>query len=337
MSDDPRSRPSIVHWALLIGVAAAVGGGAGWLGSRAGAPQSAPAPSAPAVQAPIPAETAARAATTTAATRSAAPTLPPAGSLRKIAGPRAGGPAPLPATLPSITADIAGESNDARITLAERMVRSNDPAEKWDAINVLAGTDDPRAWDIARRVVREKDIDIATGAAHVLSQGPGLGDEDVTALEQMMKNTEVPGGERAGYNAVVMAAMRDGKAPGDLAAWAHKALAADAPEIRGSVVANVAPLPSEQAVPLLIEALGDSDELVAEGARNALVFAHGGDQAFGKDAAAWEDWWEKKRTGALEPQVPAVAPLPEGFVRPENDPPPMEAAPTPSYDAPEAP
>lgn len=328
------SRPSLLHWGALVGVAAVVGAAAGWIGSRAGAPEPAAPPEAQVARDASEVRTATAPPRAERAGRVEARTLPRRGALRIPPPPRAAGPA-LPAILPSVTAEVGGASDDDRVALVERMLRSADPADKWSAIDVLAGMDDPRAYDLARAALR--DAQVATGAAHVLAQGPGLGDEDVAALRELMGDTGLPGGERAGYNAAVMAAMRAGKAPGDLAAWARSTLASDAPEIRGSVVAHVVTLPSEQAVPLLIEALEDADPMVADGARNALIGAHGGDPELGHDAAGWSAWWERKRAGAADAQVPAVPPLPEGFVRPESSgPAALEPAP-PAPDAPEAP
>lgn len=336
------SAPSIKHWALLLGVAAIVGGLAGWLGSRAGAPAPQPTITPTATEARATETATSKASATVRASSSdrispASPrliALPPRGSMPV----RAAGPQPLPAELPSVTNRLSEMSDDDRVSTVEALLKRGTAADKWDAINVLAATKDERAYDIAHGLIRDKDVDVATGAANVLTMGPGLTAEDVSALEEMMNDTDIPGGERAGYNAAVMSAMRMDKAPGDFVAFTRKALHSDASEVRGSAVANVVTLPSEHAVPFLVEALSDENADVANGAFMALVHAHGGDEALGKDPSAWQTWWDKKQEGGDDTGVLAVPPLPDDVNRAEasapelpsdvpSDPPLEEAAP----------
>ncbi|GMU41994.1 MAG: hypothetical protein AMXMBFR23_28600 [Chloroflexota bacterium] len=318
------------HWALLLAVAAVVGGLAGWLGSRAGRTESPPPiPAAPQQEEPVSARP--TPAVQPAVSRQLG--LPPPIALppRETPRPKAGGPAPLPAVLPSVTSQIADSTADQRLATAESLLARGTPADKWDAVNVLAGTKDPRAYDLARRLVRDKDLDVATGAAHVLAMGPGLAGEDVQALKDMMGDASIIGGERAGYNAAIMSAMRMGKAPGDLIAHAMKALESDASEVRGSVVANVVTLPSDAAVPVLVKALSDANGDVANGAWLALVHGHGGDPELGKDPAAWAAWWEKNKDKPTADTSGAAPPPPEDFARPEA-PPPVHVPADPSPD-----
>jgi hypothetical protein len=303
-NDSSPKRPALLHWAVLLLAAGAVGGGAGYLGSRAGAPDQ---PAAPPV---APQTDFAR----------AAPTAQPAsaGLVRSAMEPPdrpqpVAQPAPIAAQMARpdrgwVHEGTPEQSPKELVQTAKALLASNDIATQWDAFPLLdmAATDD--AYDLARQLLRD-DAELAPGAAQVLLGGPGLTDGEMARLEGIVADTSLPPELRAGTNALAIQALRKRPDPAGVVAYARKALAADAATVRGSAVAGIATLPSEQAVPLLIQAVGDSDPGVANGALSALKGMHQGDPQLGPDKAAWQEWWEKRQagsppSGAEPPAVP---------------------------------
>ena len=277
------------HWFALLAAAAIVGGTAGYFGSRMGRVTPEPAMERPEQATP--------------AAREAPRSTPPAPVVRSRAAlrtPTASPPAPTPgrvAALPSAQAAINALPPERRLEAAEELVRSSDPNERREGFNAVLDLDSERGVALAREMVEAGDPDLAPFGVRALIRGPGAEGVDLSAIESLVKDDDNPDDLRAGMNAAVMAALIQSKSP-DLATYAKEALSSNASVVRGSVVANVAMLPTAQAFPILIEALDDPAPQVAAGALRALVDFHGGNEKLGKDKAAWENWYEEREKEA---------------------------------------
>lgn len=311
----PRAAQALRTSLLLVGAL-----GAGWLGARIGGPGDAARSPAP---------------DTGAATERAAAERPSARPPSVMTGL----PTARAVTRRVVTREVpvfasheelldGADSPDARVTRARALLRSADAADRTEGLNLLYSLDPAQAVDQARTLLHDKDADLAIPAARVLTMEKQIGAEDYEALGSMMADGGLEPEARTGATGALMSALRITESE-DIGRWYDTALQSDVAWVRGSAVANVAALPTEQAVPLLAKALGDADPQVANGAMMALTHGHGGDEKLGKDPAAWAGWLadrkaavEKKAADDYAMRNPVIE------QRPEDDKPTDEYPPT---------
>lgn len=279
--------------------------GAGWLGARLGAPASPAAPPVSPAAAARPAEpTAAEASAprpTTAVTAPAA--ARPARPLPPLA-PRArptqwDQPPPAPVL-------SGGEAADDKVRRARALLASADANERIDGLHILYAADPDQGMAEAHARLGDRDVALAGPAARVLALGSNLAADDVAAMEEMLADGSQTAEARTAVAGSLLGALRSTDSPALEGAFG-KAIGSDVPWVRGAAVANVASLPSERAIPLLAQALGDPDEAVAKGAMSALVGLHGGDAKLGNDPGAWKRWWADRQAARAKTEAEAVA------------------------------
>lgn len=276
----PRTAQIVRTSLLLLGAL-----GAGWLGSRLGGGGS---QSSPVVQG----ETAAQ--TEHARPRDLGPSMAPVGlpaGSRKVMAREI-------AVAPSQAELLEGtRSSEERARRARALLRSLDSLDRTEGLHLLHEEDPAQAIDVARSLLRERDVDLASPAARVLAMNKVMGAEDYEALGSIMKDGSLSPEARTAATGALMSAQRMADS-GDIGRWYDAALESDVGWVRGSAVANVAQLPTEQAVPLLAKALKDPDPQVAKGALMALVHGHGGEESVGTDPAAWQAWLAERKAAA---------------------------------------
>jgi HEAT repeat protein len=165
-----------------------------------------------------------------------------------------------------------------------REARDADPHVRRDAIAEMAksANPDPKALLAASH---DPDLDVALAATTGVGELYLVGQVSAKDLIALAKDTRSPEKVRvAALNGLGGVASRD-------SATALVDLLAHGPvEARRSAAILLARQVANLAVPALISALGDADQLVRENAHESLrAFGHGRD--FGMDAAAWTTWF----------------------------------------------
>lgn len=318
----PRTAQIVRTSLLLLGAL-----GAGWLGSRLGGGGTTPAPS-------VQGETAAP--TEQGKPRDIGPSVAPVGLAtgRRTVVTREVSVAPSQAELLEGT-----RSPEERVRRARALLRSLDSLDRTEGLNLLHEEDPAQAIDVARALLHDRDVDLASPAARVLAMNKVMGAEDYEALGSIMRDGSLSPEARTAATGALMSSQRMADSS-DIGRWFDAALESDVGWVRGSAVANVAQLPTEQAVPLLAKALKDADPQVAKGALMALVHGHGGEESLGTDPAAWQAWLVERKAAAEKkaaddyamqnPKIerPAEAAQPTDEFAPTPDPPEVLDAPT---------